>query len=332
MSERDNRSRRVIIIDEHSNMVPYSKGLTASAIMASGVHPSRAYDIAADIEEGLIERGEAQVREDDLHRLIFRTIREDMGERYAGNYEKYHSLSRMHKPLVILIGGSTGVGKSTIATMLATRLGIVRIVSTDAVREVMRAFFARELMPAIHTSSFAAGSALRHPLPEEVDPVVAGFRDQTTAVLVGVRALINRAITEGTHIIIEGTHVAPGFVKPEDFPGAFVEQLIITVKDEALHRSHFYIREMETQGSRPFLRYVEHFEDIRRIQEYLVEESEKRGVRIIDSVNLDVTIAEVVEEVLNSVQELEEAERRRSEEPRPGSRPAGAEATISGRY
>lgn len=312
MSEKDSKSKRVIIIDEHKNMVPYSKGLTAGAIMASGVHPSRAYDIATRIEESLIERGDTQIYEDDLHHVIYSTILEDMGDRYAGNYEKYHSLSRMHKPLIILIGGSTGVGKSTIATMLASRLGIVRIVSTDAVREVMRAFFARDLMPTIHTSSFAAGAALRQPLPEEVDPVVAGFRDQTIAVLVGVRALINRAITEGTHLIIEGAHVAPGFIKPEDFPGAFLEQFIITVNDEALHRSHFYIRELETQGSRPFLRYVEHFDDIRRIQEYLIKESEKRGVKIIDSINLDVTISEVVEHVLNSVQELEEGERSRS--------------------
>ncbi len=313
MSEKENKSRRVIIIDEHRNMVPYSKGLTASAIMASGVHPSRAYDIATSIEEGLIERGETKINEDSLHRLIYQTILADMGERYAGNYEKYHSLSLMHKPLIILIGGSTGVGKSTIATMLASRLGIVRIVSTDAVREVMRAFFSNDLMPTIHTSSFAAGAALRQPLPEDVDPVVAGFRDQTIAVLVGVKALINRAITEGTHLIIEGAHVAPGFVKPEDFPGAFVEQFIITVNDEALHRSHFYIRELETQGSRPFLRYVEHFEDIRRIQDYLVRESNKRGVKIIDSINLDVTISEVVEYILNSVQELEQIERRRSD-------------------
>ncbi len=312
MKENEKKSKRVIIIDEQKHKVPYSKGLTASAIMASGVHPSSAYEIAARIEEDLIEQGETQINEDDLHRVIYRTVLDSEGERYAGNYEKYHSLSRMHKPLIILIGGSTGVGKSTIATMMASRLGIVRIVSTDAVREIMRVFFSRELMPTIHTSSFSAGEELRQPLPEDVDPVVAGFRDQTISVMVGAKALINRAITEGTHLIIEGTHVAPGFIKAEDFPGAFIAHFIITVKDEALHRSHFYIRELETQGSRPFLRYVQHFEDIRRIQDYLVVEADKRGVQLIDSVNLDVTISEVVEYILNSVQELEKGERARS--------------------
>ncbi len=63
----------------------------------------------------------------------------------------------------MLIGGATGVGKSTIATQLAARLGVVRVVASDAIREVMRAMFSRELMPSLHTSSFDADAALREP-------------------------------------------------------------------------------------------------------------------------------------------------------------------------
>ena len=66
-------------------------------------------------------------------------------------------MERLDVPLVILIGGATGVGKSTIATQLAARLGIVRVVATDAIREVMRSMLSPELMPTLHTSSFHAG-------------------------------------------------------------------------------------------------------------------------------------------------------------------------------
>ena len=69
-------------------------------------------------------------------------------------------------PLVILIGGATGVGKSTIATQLAHRLGIVRVVATDAaIREVMRAMLSAELMPALHVSSFQADRAAPRAAP-----------------------------------------------------------------------------------------------------------------------------------------------------------------------
>jgi 2-phosphoglycerate kinase len=47
-----------------------------------------------------------------------------------------------------------------VATEVAHRLGITRVTSTDFIRQTMRAFFSDEFMPAIHTSSFEAGSAI----------------------------------------------------------------------------------------------------------------------------------------------------------------------------
>jgi hypothetical protein len=101
------------------------------------------------------------------------------------------------------------VGKSTIATQLAARLGIVRFVATDAIREVMRSMFSPELMPTLHTSSFEADAALREPPTRSADPLIVGFREQTAAVAVGINALIERAALEGTSIIIEGARPSP---------------------------------------------------------------------------------------------------------------------------
>jgi 2-phosphoglycerate kinase len=295
-----NRKKRITILDEEHHRVPFSKGLTANAIRASGLAPGKAYSVASHIEEYLIQEGKLEVQAKELRRIIYDVLTEKTGEHYAVNYWRYVSFSSLNKPLVVLMGGSTGVGKSTIATMLATRLSIVRIVSTDAIREVMRAFFSENLMPAIHTSSFDAEAALIHPLPPEIDPVVAGFREQSLSVLVGVRAIINRALKEGTHIIIEGAHIVPGFITPEQFPEAFIVPLVVTVNDDKLHRSHFYIREMETQGTRPFQRYVAHFENIRKIQEYITHMADNAGVKTVECVNLDSTVSEVVDYIINA--------------------------------
>ena len=308
-SDEGRRKKRITILDEEHHRVPFSKGLTANAIMASGLAPGKAYYIAADLEEYLVEEGKLEIQANELRKLIYNFLMEKIGEHYAVNYWRYVSFSSMNKPLVILMGGSTGVGKSTIATMLATRLSIVRIVSTDAIREIMRAFFSRELMPTIHTSSFDAEAALIHPLPAHVDPVVAGFREQSLSVLVGVRAIINRALKEGTHIIIEGAHIVPGFIAPEQFPDALIVPLLVTVGDEKLHRSHFYIREVETQGTRPFKRYVEHFENIRKIQDYIVHLANVTGVKIIESVNLDSAMTEVVDYIINAAYEMAKKEK-----------------------
>ncbi len=308
MTESRRQTKRIIIIDEQKHELPFSKGLTAGAIMASGLAPQNAYDVASSIEERLMTENRFEIVAEELHELIFDTLKEEMGEKFAANYRKYYSLSRLDKPLVILIGGATGVGKSTVATMLAARLGIVRIVSTDAVREVMRAFFSPELMPAIHSSSFDAAGALRQPLPASVDPVVAGFREQTVAVAVGVKALVERARTEGTHLIIEGAHIVPGFIDLQLYEqSAFLVQLVITVKNEGLHRSHFYIRELDTQGTRPFDRYVANFDNIRTIQNYIMDQANSFGVKMVDSVNLDATLVEVIEYIITNVHERSRA-------------------------
>ncbi len=309
MLNEEGKRKRITILDEERHRVPFSKGLTANAIMASGLAPGRAYYVAADLEEYLISEGRLEIQASELRKLIYNFLREKIAEHYAVNYLRYNSFSSMNKPLVVLMGGSTGVGKSTIATMLATRLSIVRIVSTDAIREVMRAFFSRELMPTIHTSSFDAESALIHPLPPHVDPVVAGFREQSLSVLVGVRAIINRALKEGTHIIIEGAHIVPGFIAPEQFPDALIVPLLVTVGDEKMHRSHFYIREVETQGTRPFQRYVENFENIRKIQDYIIHLAKVTGVKTIESINLDSAVSEGVDYIVNAAYEMAKKER-----------------------
>ena len=307
--EEDRKNKRITIIDEEYHRVPFSKGLTANAIMASGLPPGPAHYVASDIEEYLIGQGKLEIQTKELRRITYQVLLEKIGEKYADNYRRYVSFSSLNKPLVVLMGGSTGVGKSTIATMLANRLSIVRIVSTDAIREVMRAFFSCELMPTIHTSSFDAEAALIHPLPPHVDPVVAGFREQSLSVLVGVRAIIKRALNEGTHIIIEGAHIVPGFIAPEQFPDAFIVPLVIKVTDESLHYGHFYIREVQTQGTRPFQRYVRHFDNIRKIQDYIVQMAELTGVKAVECVDLDSTVSEVVDYIINTAYKMASKER-----------------------
>lgn len=298
MAEND---RVIMVRDEYMHGVPYSKGLTAGAIMTSGLAPDEAYHVASRIEELLKDEGKYDVTKSEISEATYRVLREEAGERYAENYEKYIAFTKLFRPLVLLIGGATGVGKSTIATMLAGRLGIVRIVSTDAIREVMRTFFSRELMPTIYSSSFDSGESLRQPLPPEIDPVVAGFREQAMSVLVGVRAIINRALTEGTHIIIEGAHMVPGFINGNEFPEAFIVPLVISVSDESLHKSHFFVRELETQGMRPFQRYAANFENIRKIQKFICDMADSEEIRTFDSIDLDGTVSNIMEVVIDAV-------------------------------
>jgi 2-phosphoglycerate kinase len=307
---------RHIVISDEEHALPYSKGLMASSIMATGLAPARAFHVAERIEERLHERATDSITRAELAELAYQVLVTEVGLRYADSFTKWQVVNRLDRPLIIVIGGATGVGKSTLATQLAGRLGITRIIPSDAIREVMRAMFTEELMPTLHTSSFDAVHLVRHPLPRSSDPVIIGFREQAAAVAVGAHALMRRAVIEGTDLILEGAHLAPGFYDPAEFGGAVVVPMIITVDDEEVHRSHFLARAHESR-SRPSERYLDFFDNIRKIQRYVKSLALERGVPIVPSYNLDSTLSQVIELVVSRAMQAIPTQN--------GSRPASRE-------
>jgi 2-phosphoglycerate kinase len=195
-------------------------------------------------------------------------------------------------PLIVLIGGSTGTGKSTVAVEVARYLGITRVASTDIIRQTMRAFFSSQFMPTIHYSSFEAGEAVRGEAAG--DPTIVGFVDQCQHVCVGVEAAIRRAIAEGWSMVLEGVHVVPGLL-PLKFDDATVVQVVVEVRDVELHRKNFHMRDAATKGTRSKNKYLARLDEIRRIQEHIAIAAREHEVAVVDNIDVDRTITKLVE-------------------------------------
>lgn len=286
--------QRQVQISGHEFGLPYSKGLMASRIMATGLAPARAFHVAEVVEQRLLAATTA-VTADHLDRMVLEVLAADVGDHYASSFAKWLRVAKLDRPLVVLVGGATGVGKSTVATLLAGRLGVTRVIPTDAVREVMRAMFSREIMPTIHTSSFDAARLVRRPLPRNADPVLIGFGEQASAVAVGVEALITRAAAEGTDLILEGAHLVPGFIDRDRLAEqVVVVSLVVTLDDEEQHRARFRARGLDAR-TRPAERYLDHFDDIRRQQQYITSLAVEHGVPIVASNDLDTTLGQVID-------------------------------------
>jgi 2-phosphoglycerate kinase len=291
-------SKPHIVISDREPGLPFSKGLMASQVMVTGLSPFRAYQVAEAVEDRLHEQGRESLTFEELAQEALAVITELHGERYAKNYLRWREVELLDVPLVILIGGVTGVGKSTIATQLAARLGIVRVVATDAIREVMRSMLSPELMPTLHTSSFQADTALRELPSKSADALVLGFREQTAAVSVGIDALIERAATEGASIIIEGAHVVPGFFDVASYGDRIVAvSFLIGVEDEERHLSHFAAREGAV-SSRPAARYADGFDKIRKLQRWVKSQALSHDVPVIPNYSFDQSIAAVIDLVM----------------------------------
>jgi 2-phosphoglycerate kinase len=283
--------------------LPYSKGLMARALIATGVPADQAYQLARRIELDLAEAGEPAVSLDRLEVLAAEVLGESDGARAVTRLRRLQELQQLDAPVIVLIGGSTGTGKSTVAAEVARRLGITRVASTDFIRQTMRAFFSPEFMPTIHYSSFEAGQAL----DEEVtgDPTIVGFVEQCRHVCVGVDAALRRALTEGWSMVLEGVHLVPGLV-PRELEGALVVHVVLEIADERAHRLHFHFRDGATGGSRAMAKYLDRFEDIRRIQSYVCGRARREGVPVVENANVERSIDSVIGLVMDAAARIRE--------------------------
>lgn len=285
--------------------LPYSKGMMARALIATGVPADRAYALARRIEVDLAERHEHTVDLDRLRMLAAELLGEAEGDRAVTRLWRLADLQSLDVPVIVLIGGSTGTGKSTVAAEVGHRLGITRVASTDFIRQTMRAFFSREFMPTIHYSSFEAGEAVDSDVTG--DPTIAGFVDQCRHVCVGVDAAIQRCLTEGWSMVLEGVHLVPGFVAAE-LEGALIVQVVVEIADIDVHRIHFHVRDATSGGVRPMEKYVDKLDDIRRIQTYIVGRARRESVPVVENANVERTIDQVIELVMRAAERLREDE------------------------
>jgi 2-phosphoglycerate kinase len=262
----------------------------------------RAYELALRVEEDLAARGEQTLDLERLEVLAQVHLGENAGLEAVRRLRRYRDLQQLDLPIVLLIGGGTGTGKSRIATEVAYRLGITRVTSTDFIRQTMRAFFSEEFMPSIHHSSFEAGNAI--PAGGDTgDPVLNGFLDQTRNVLVGVHAVVERTLHEGWSMVLEGVHLVPGLIPITE--GVLAVQCVLAVEEEDIHAGNFWVRDTGTEGLRPVQRYLDALDDIRYIQRYIVDRAEHAGVPVIENSSIEQTIAAVMELVLSSADRLE---------------------------
>jgi 2-phosphoglycerate kinase len=281
--------------------LPFSKGLMARALIAAGLSADRAYELAIAIEADLAASRRPATTLERLEEVAVEKLGEEEGRAAIRRLRRYRDLYELDLPLILLVGGATGTGKSSVATDVAYRLGITRVTSTDFVRQTMRAFFSSEFMPAIHHSSFEAGRAMADDEEDRADAqtVLDGFLEQTREVLVGVRAAIDRALEEGWSMVLEGIHLVPGML-PKEIEGALVVECVLAIDDAEAHAGHFWIRDNDSEGVRPYEKYLDALDDIRLIQTYILGRARKHGVPVIENGSMEDAIGEVMELVLTA--------------------------------
>ena len=283
-------------VDGKKYKEPFSKGIMSRSLNVADIGIERAHEIASDIEANLIKNNVSEISSGELASVVL-THLENIDPDFAIKYKNWRSLRNSREPLIILIGGASGVGTSSMAFELANRLRLKNLISTDMIREVMRKIVSKELSPVIHKSSFDAYESVRTP-SIRIDSVIEGFISHVDVVNVGIEAIIERSVKEGISTIIEGVHVVPGFIRRDLMENNSIILFTLTVDDDEAHKQRFYSRCRQPWVKRSLDRYMDNFDAIRKTQRFLVEQAKIHDTRIINNVDINETIEIMVDDIL----------------------------------
>lgn len=268
-------------------VLPFAAPMLARVLAVTGLPTDRALVVAEQVGAVLVETGRGEVDLDDVRRTTAGVL-ESSDEHETLRRLRVRWWIRGHRhPLVLTVGGTSGVGKSTVSQAVAEVLGIEVVLSTDLVRAVLRGTLHPDLVPALSGSSFSAEKMFRSNLAG--NPLLAAFEQQA---LVGEATvpLLRRAIKEGMQVVLNGVHLVPNLVDiPPDWP---VFRYVLTVPDLDEHERRFGAR-FATSDRDP-QRYLDRIRAIRELDAHIVSQSRAAGIPVIESRALSQTVADTV--------------------------------------
>ena len=229
--------------------------------------------------------------------FIERCMTSEVGPEAAQRYRAWASFRRSGLPLIFMLGGCTGTGKSTIAADLSLRLDIGRTQSTDILREVMRLLLPQQTDRVLHASTFDAWQTLPKgasgPAATE-SHLVAGFRAQADRLAPAIDGVVNRSIKERASTIIEGIHVHPAYHRHLETRDAVLVPVLVTVPNRGALEANLSRRGQQAPA-RGKERYTENLEAIWRLQEYFIAEASRCGVAIVENTHVNRTVDQIMD-------------------------------------
>ena len=180
----------------------------------------------------------------------------------------------------IFITGAPGSGKTYTSDAVMRKLVLahtnVAQVSSDIMRDILRANICAAQAPALHSSSLHAGE---HAPQDVQDPAVWGYKMQAEIVIdKGIVPTIKRMFTEDKNIVIDGVHCIPSMLndKLANLSGLEITTICCYVPDVETH-----LAQIASQGRSYVVTKLENIEPIRHMQEFLYADSLESGSHII---------------------------------------------------
>jgi 2-phosphoglycerate kinase len=298
--ENRNSPLTVEVEQQCGRINPFSRLKFRNSLETIGLKSRESDDVVQMLQEHLTNKSIKTIKSRNLAMLIYRYLRQSskLGPAVAHRWLVWHDFINSGRELIFLIGGTAGCGKSSTANMLANRLEIVRTQSTDMLREVMRTMIPEKLMPVLHQSSFTAWKGLPRQKKTKGNvseaQLVQGYRSQADLLSLAIEAVVDRATREHVSLVLEGVHVHPAFMEKLQTE---TDAVVIPVMLGLLKRKHLQQRIKDRSTNVPDRgaeHYLQYFDEIWRLQTYLLSEADRANIHIAVNENRDKIFSEIM--------------------------------------
>lgn len=213
-------------------------------------------------------------------------------------------LKRPLAHLIILIGGTSGSGKSTVASEVRTLLSVneePQLLASDEIRDEMRHSYPKSHL--IWRSTYNVADVLYDGSAESKKRVLEGFEAQASLVKARVAKSINPPLRRS--IVIEGVHITASFVAQINVEHpSIVIPFFLRVPDPVEHRHRFEKRGPKTAPSitpvsNASEKYFHYFDNIRCISDYITQDAEQCGYDVVDNDDLESVLCTVLRRIVD---------------------------------
>ena len=296
---------RQIMVRSADEEAPFSVGLLSRSLQACAIDRADALETARKVQEYLRNADTAAIDLAALRKIIFDRLEAHCSRAAAERFISWQGFRDSGLPLIVLVGGITGTGKSTLTTELAYRLNIVRTQSTDMMREIVRCYLPPKKSPTLGYSSFEAWRGLTRESESASKAaqaeVVRGFMSQFELVKHGLQATIARAVKETHDLIVDGVHVLPSRLDLDVRPDqAIVIPLMLVVPNKKTLAKRLKRRARE-QPERTSSRYLRQLDQIWFLQSFLVAEAEENNIPLIINSDIDDAMHQLLMQISKAV-------------------------------
>ena len=235
-----------------------------------------------------------------LHVHQFRKIR------YCVDFRLALDFLEDRRFFILLLSGAPGTGKSTMASLIASRMSVNHILSTDSVRHTMRTFYPQDKYPVLYKSTYECGDLVdpEHKLPYD-ERCVKGYLAQSELVGVELMKIIESFVMSHASLIVEGVHLSIELILRivTRFPN--VVPFLIYIKKEDFHRQRFAVRAKYMTTDPSMNKYISNFGAIRAVQGYLSKSSNLYLIPKIDNRNIDRSMETMHQTLFSYLKKLE---------------------------